>query len=169
MILVCNALALYRAARPKVPDSAESLSNQGDELTGTTLKVYRDILRAGTPIRLSEIQRDLGLSSASLVQYHVKKLMEMGLVREEGTGYVVEKVVVEKVVVESVFRIRRMLVPSEIAFVFFFTVALVAMVASLEIQGSPRITSFVFIALTTTITALSVSVYRVLVTMKRLS
>jgi predicted DNA-binding transcriptional regulator len=85
-----------------------------DELKGTTLRVYRFILRARRPARIGDIQRALGLSSSSLVQYHVKKLIDLGVIKEEQTGYVVVKVLAE-----NVFRIRRRLVPFQVAYVVF--------------------------------------------------
>lgn len=135
-----------------------------DELAGTTLKVYRDILRAQSPVRISDVQRDVGLSSPSLAQYHIRKLLEMGLIREEGNGYVVEKVVIE-----NIFRVRNWLIPFQSAYVVFFTLTLCGMIASLELAAHPIISSFDFIALSANVAAVAVSIYEMRRTMKNIS
>lgn len=88
-----------------------------EDLWGKTLKVYRHVLKVGKPIRLVDVQRDLGFSSASLAQYHLKKLDEMGLVREDQEGYVVDRMAYQQV-----FRIRRTLIPFQLASVLFLCI-----------------------------------------------
>jgi predicted DNA-binding transcriptional regulator len=48
------------------------------DLKGNTLKVYTYIFRVQRA-GIREVQRTLGLKSASLAQYHLDKLVEMGL------------------------------------------------------------------------------------------
>jgi hypothetical protein len=134
---------------------------EGDRPTGTTLKVYRAIIRAGKPIRISEVQRDIGLSTPSLAQYHINKLLDMGLVKEEGNGYVVDKVVIENVI-----KIRSRLIPFQTSYVLFFLLTLVALVISLVAQSHSVITTFVFIALSANIVALGISVYEMVRTFR---
>lgn len=71
----------------------ESASYESSSLKGTTLRVYRHLFKAGKPVSVGDIRRGLDLSSVSVAQYHVKKLLELGLIREEQGGYVVDKVV----------------------------------------------------------------------------
>ncbi|MHB8567247.1 MAG: helix-turn-helix domain-containing protein [Nitrososphaerales archaeon] len=61
-------------------------------LTGTTLRVYRYLYRAGRPCGIHDIQRGLGLSSSSVALYHVRKLLDAGLIRESdrATGEVAD-------------------------------------------------------------------------------
>ncbi len=87
-------------------------------LKGTTLKVYRFLFKAGSPKSTREIQRALSLSSPSLADYHVKKLLRNGLVKEEGGGYVVDRVILENMI-----RVRRMAIPYQVAYVVFFGLA----------------------------------------------
>ena len=62
-----------------------------DVLRGTTLRIYRLMYREGRPMGLHEIQRALDLSSASIPQYHINKLIAAGLVKEQdGGGYYVD-------------------------------------------------------------------------------
>jgi DNA-binding transcriptional ArsR family regulator len=84
-------------------------------LTGTTLKVYRYLYKAGRPQTMHDVQRGLNLSSISVAQYHVKKLLEAGLVKQEEDGYVVDRIVFENTI-----RIRRSLIPFKVAYSVFF-------------------------------------------------
>ena len=80
------------------------------------------MLHSKAPLGIHDVQRSLRLSSPSVAQYHIKKLLELKLVREEGDGYVVDKVVVDNVI-----RLRRTNIPFQSGFVAFFVVALLVM------------------------------------------
>jgi DNA-binding transcriptional ArsR family regulator len=131
------------------------------ELGGTTFKVYKYLLKANKPVRVSDLQRGLGASSPSLIEYHLKKLLNLGLIREEQAGYVVERVVIE-----SIFRIRGMLVPFQLSYVVFFGVTLTAMVA---IGWSLPLTSFKALAIGANVSALIASVYELMRTLRSIS
>ncbi len=90
------------------------------ELSGTTLKIYNYMIKQKKPVKLTKIQRDLNMSSKSLVHYHLKKLIEEGLVKEVDDGYMVSKVVLEDYI-----RIRSMILPSSIFLASFFVSSLV--------------------------------------------
>jgi hypothetical protein len=123
-------------------------------LRGTTLKVYRYIVsRRNEAVRITEVQTRLGLSSPSLAHYHVRKLIELGLVREEGVGYTADKVAIE-----NFFLIGGLIVPNQAAYASFFCVTLVAMLVLLA-RSSFVVTSLTFIALVVNVSALGVSVY----------
>jgi predicted transcriptional regulator len=125
-----------------------------DGLRGTTLKVYRYIVsRRNEPVRITEVQTKLGLSSPSLAHYHVKKLVELGLVREEGVGYTADKVAIE-----NFFLVGGLIVPYQAAYLSFFCVTLVAMLIIL-VRDSLAVTSITFIALVVNVGALAVSAY----------
>jgi predicted DNA-binding transcriptional regulator len=91
-----------------------------EDLSGTRLKIYYFLLSQGKPMSLRKIQRELNISSPSVVQYHIKRLMEMGLVSETDQGYVVSKVVLEDYV-----RIRSSLLPKSIFMTSFFITSLI--------------------------------------------
>jgi len=55
---------------------------------GTTYDVYLCILTSNSPIGVREIWRALKLSSPSLAQYHVNKLMELKLIEPQAGKYV---------------------------------------------------------------------------------
>jgi predicted DNA-binding transcriptional regulator len=130
-----------------------------DVLKGTTLKVYRYMYRQGRPVGFHDIQRGLGLSSASVSQYHIQKLLRLGLVKEEGNGYVVDKVVFENVI-----RVRRAIIPFQTTYSVFFAATLVILLVFL--RPEPLTSLYVF-ALVVNIAALGVSLYETLVAVLR--
>ena len=84
-----------------------------DILKGTTLEIYRLLLKTNKPLGIREIQRALNLSSPSQAQYHLNKLEEAGLLKRELGNYVINKVLLENCV-----RISRFLIPRY----FFYSV-----------------------------------------------
>ena len=105
------------------------MSDEGADyvLKGTTLRVYRCLYRAGTPMGIHDVQRALSLSSPSVAEYHIKKLVRAGLAKEGQNGYTVDKVVFENVI-----RIRRTVIPLQTTFVAFFASALVVLLTILR-------------------------------------
>lgn len=127
-------------------------------LTGTTLRVYRYLYKMGKPCGIREIERGLGLSSSSVALYHVRKLLDAGLIREElpqaakqgdpgkdpkpyreaGNGQP-GGYVVDRVIYDNMIRIRRSLIPLQVAYSVFFATALLILVLILRppaISGS---------------------------------
>jgi hypothetical protein len=100
-----------------------------DVLKGTTLRIYRFMYKEGRPMGLHEIQRALGLSSASIPQYHINKLITAGLVKEQegGGGYYVDRLVFENMI-----RIRRSLIPFQTTYTIFFTTTLLILLTILR-------------------------------------
>jgi len=90
--------------------------NEKDVLRGKALQVYHFVIRSNEPVRVREIQRSLGFSSPSLVIYHLEKLKEAGLIKEEGIGYVADKVLLRNLV-----RFRSTLIPRYFFYSLFFT------------------------------------------------
>lgn len=78
--------------------------------------------KAGKPLGIHELQRDLGLSSPSVASYHIKKLMEQGLVKEQEGGFVVDRVLFENMI-----RIRSSVIPFQTMYTVFFASTLVIM------------------------------------------
>jgi Sugar-specific transcriptional regulator TrmB. len=93
------------------------------ELKGKTLKVYLYILthqNAG----VREIQRALKFKTPSLVQYHLNKLKEMGLVYEEKGKYYISREV-KPDVLKDFLRIGFILVPRLfLVGIFYFVISL---------------------------------------------
>lgn len=93
-----------------------------DVLEGTTRRVFRFVYRQREPVGIHAIQRGLGLSSPSVASYHVGKLLKAGLLKEEGEGYIVDKVVFENMI-----RIGKSAVPFQTALAAFFLTALIVL------------------------------------------
>ena len=104
-------------------DSQETGSDSGVDqssvLVGTTLKVYRFLYRSAKPMNIHDVQRGLQMSSASLAQYHIKKLVQAGLAREQDEGYVVDKRLFDNMI-----RIGRSTIPFQISYAAFFATML---------------------------------------------
>lgn len=101
-------------------------------LQGTTLRVYRFLFKEGRPVRIPEIQKGLKLSSPSVAQYQIAKLLRAGWVRETDRGYVVDRVVLGNLI-----RIRRMVLPYQVTYAVFFAAALVVLLSVLMPPGPP--------------------------------
>lgn len=140
------------------PDEASDTTDS--YLKGTTYRVYRFMLKEGRPVGISEVQRALGLSSPSVSQYHIKKLLRLGIVKEEQAGYVVDRVIVENVI-----RIRRISIPVQTAYVAFFGTTLAVMLTFLR---PVTIDSIYFFAIVINLSALFVSLYEMAKTWKRM-
>jgi len=119
-------------------------------LQGTTLRVYRYIYRQGKPVGIHDVQRGLGLASSSTAHYHVQKLLGSGLIKAEGDGYVVDRIIYENFV-----RIRRTLIPIQATFATFFAATLIVM---LVIVRPPTLESGYVLGLAVNLIALSASI-----------
>ena len=116
--------------------------------------------RAGKPVRTNDVQRDLKLSSPSVAQYHLKKLLRLGLVKEVPEGYAIDKVIYENMV-----RIGRVTVPFQAAYVAFFAACVSVLLTFLR---PTVLTSTYVFALGAIAVALVASVYETWRTLTRL-
>jgi len=69
----------------------------------------------------------MGFQAPSTAHYHLRKLVESGLVEEKERGYVVNRVLFEDMI-----RIGRLLIPIQFAFVAFFTMTLLFLLTLLR-------------------------------------
>ncbi|MCW4018996.1 MAG: winged helix-turn-helix domain-containing protein [Candidatus Bathyarchaeota archaeon] len=89
-------------------------------LKGTTLAVYRFLLKSSKPVGIRELQRALKMSSPSVATYHLSKLEDAGLLKREAGNYTVAKYLLENSV-----KISRFLVPRYLFYAVFAAVVLV--------------------------------------------
>jgi len=90
------------------------------QLKGNTLRVYVYALKKRR-VGVREVQRALRLSNPSLAQYHLNKLRELGLLREEGGDYeVASEVKVD--LMRDFLRVGTMIVPRFVFYAVFFSV-----------------------------------------------
>jgi len=94
------------------------------EVRGNTLKIYLYLLRHG-PSELRDVQRGVGLSSASLASYHLGKLIESGFaIQDEHGTYIAVKEASDKIL-EGYSRIGPAIVPQLFFFSLLFTILMV--------------------------------------------
>lgn len=118
-------------------------SDEGqDKLRGTTLEVYRFLLKSNKSVGPREIQRALNLSSPSLAVYHLSKLEEVGLIKKENGEFVLTKNVLEDCI-----RISRFLIPR---YLFYSIFAVLALLVELTLLRPVTITReyFFFVGVT---------------------
>jgi predicted DNA-binding transcriptional regulator len=97
-----------------------SKSNINAELKGNTLRVYTYALKK-RKVGVREVQRSLNLSNPSLAQYHLNKLVELGLLRKDVSDYtIVEEVNVN--IMHDFMRVGTLLVPRFLFYAVFFTI-----------------------------------------------
>lgn len=118
------------------------------------------MLKQRKPIGISQLQEALKLSSPSVSEYHIKKLLQLGLVREEQAGYVVDKVVVDNII-----RVRRVSMPTQTGYVVFFGVTMLFLLLFLR---PIAINSLFFFAIVINAAALGISFYEAIKTLRRL-
>ncbi len=97
--------------------SATAADESKEVLKGTTLEVYRFLLKSSKPVGTRELQRALNMSSSSVATYHLSKLEDSGLLKREDGGFTVSKYLLENSV-----KVSRFLVPRY----FFYAVFAVA-------------------------------------------
>jgi predicted DNA-binding transcriptional regulator len=114
-------------------------------LHGKTLLVYRFIITKNEPVGVREIQRKLKFSSPSLSQYHIDKLKNEGLIKEETGGYIADKVILKNLV-----RFRNMLIPR---FFFYFLIFTFGFIVELTVLLPPIITREYLVAVMFTLAA----------------
>ena len=116
-------------------------------LRGTTLEVYRFLLKSNKPVGTRELQRALNLSSPSVATYHLSKLEDAGLLKREGGGFTVSKFLLENSV-----KLNRFLIPR---FLFYAIFAVAALALELTLMKPAQLTrEYVFSVLVTGILAL---------------
>jgi DNA-binding transcriptional ArsR family regulator len=98
-----------------------------DILKGTTLDIYRLMLKTNKSLGIREVQRALNLSSPSVAQYHLSKLEQAGLVKREVGNYIVNRVLLD-----SCVKINRFLIPRYLFYTVFCAVILVLELSLLQ-------------------------------------
>jgi len=78
-------------------------------------------------VGIHEVQNGLGLSSPSVAHYHIRKLVEEGLVKEGQSGYLVDKVLFENMI-----RIKKSIIPVQAAYLTLFLSSLAVLLIFLR-------------------------------------
>ena len=123
------------------------------ELSKTTIRIYLYMMSKNEPLGPREIMRELGLSTPSLVYYHLKKLEEQGLVKKTSSGYVA----VPGIKIEGYIQLGRKLVPRLLLYSFIYLGILVIELMGLMINLSrnvPVSREYVILIIFTSMTAM---------------
>ena len=106
------------------------------KLQGRTLRVYLYLQRRKASSGIREVQRDLGLSSPSVADYQVEKLVEMGLAARDAYGrvYIVRHVRVKAL--QSYVSVGHFMVPR---LAFYATIFTGITIAYLVMSGTSNI------------------------------
>jgi DNA-binding transcriptional ArsR family regulator len=116
-------------------------------LRGTTLEVYRFLLKSNKPVGTRELQRALNLSSPSVATYHLSKLEDAGILKRQGGGFTVSKYLLENSV-----KVNRFLIPR---YFFYAVFAITVLAVELTLMRPTLLTrEYVFSVLATGILAL---------------
>lgn len=94
------------------------------DLQGRTLQVYLYLMRKDEPSGVREIQRELNLSSPSVANYQIEKLIDLGLVGKDNHGryYLLHKVQVPAL--KAYVNLGKFMVPRLMFYAGFFTTLL---------------------------------------------
>ncbi len=116
--------------------------------------MYRYLYKMRKPQGIHDLQRGLGLSSTSVATYHVKKLLEQGLIKEQDGGYVVDRVLFENMI-----RISSAVIPFETTYTIFFVSTVLILIT---VYLPQRITSVYLFAVFVNIAALAFFLFETL-------
>ena len=108
------------------------------QIYGKTWDVYLCILTSSAPIGVREIWRALGLSSPSLAQYHVNKLVELKLIENTFDGKYVTNDEERLEALRSFLRLRGMLIPRMVVYAALLSGVLVSYVLFWPWRGDFR-------------------------------
>ena len=95
--------------------------HHGEDLKGNTLRVYTylfKVRRSG----IREAQRSLGFKSASLAQYHLDKLVELGLAQKDELGNYVLAKEVKIEALEQFLKIGTYIIPRFVLYSMMLTI-----------------------------------------------
>ncbi len=123
----------------------------GDILRGTTLDIYRFLLKSSKPVGPREVQRALNLSSPSVADYHLAKLENACLIKKEVGNYVIDKVILENSI-----RIFHFVIPMNLFYAIFAASALFVALVFLTPNNANLSYEFVTVILFALTLALSI-------------
>ena len=118
-------------------------------LQGKTLIIYWTLLKSPEPMGIRELQRQLNLSSPSLVSYHIKKLEELHLIDKTQIGayFVIRKDNILELKDLIIFRLldKTWAVPRMFFYALVYTILFICFIPIFIIGDNLLITnSFIF-------------------------
>ena len=108
------------------------------QVYGKTWDVYLCVLNSGDPISVREIWRKLGLSTLSLTQNHVNKLLELRLIESTPQGKYVANDVERLETLKSFLALRGLMIPRMVAYAALLSGIMLSYVAFWPWRGDFR-------------------------------
>ena len=108
------------------------------QIYGKTWDVYLCILTSGTPLGVRDIWRTLSLSSPSLAQYHVNKLVELRLIESTPEGKYMINDGERLEAMRSFLMLRGMLIPRMVIYAALISGVVIAYVLFWPWRGDFR-------------------------------
>ena len=134
------------------------------ELRGNTLSVYWYFLtRRRNPIGVREVQRALHFSSSSTADYHLKKLIGLGLIDKDSFGNYKVKRVVKVGIISAFLFVGRFVFPKHL----IYSIITSAMILLFLLSFAEMLSLIVFVALLPGILATVIFWYETLTVWKR--
>ncbi|MFB0567333.1 MAG: hypothetical protein ACETVM_01945 [Candidatus Bathyarchaeia archaeon] len=146
--------------------SSEKLSEDKlfSELKGNTLSVYWYFLtRRRNPIGVREVQRALNFSSSSTADYHLKKLIGLGLIDKDSFGNYKVKRVVKVGIISAFLFVGRFVFPKHL----IYSIITSSMILLFLLSFAEMLSLIVFVALLPGILATVIFWYETLIVWKR--
>jgi len=146
--------------------SSEKLSEDKlfSELRGNTLSVYWYFLtRRRNPIGVREVQKALHFSSSSTADYHLKKLIGLGLIDKDSFGNYKVKRVVKVGIISAFLFVGRFVFPKHL----IYSILTSAMILLFLLSFAEMLSLIVFVALLPGILATVIFWYETLTVWKR--
>lgn len=107
-----------------------------DRLSASTVKVYVFLLRKGESAGVREVQRAMGFKSPSVAYYHLNKLIEMELVKQDQYGAYVAERKVDASALGPFLLLGTVIVPRFVFYAAFFSTFLVGYLLVYRLNSS---------------------------------
>jgi len=130
-----------------------------DELEGTTLNVYLNVVKKGKPVGPRDVMKALNLSSPSVAYRHLQKLEDMNYLQKNDYGEYIAK---DKAHVRGYFWLGRRLLPAMWRYSLVFLAILIVELYVLSVHFPVETYEFkVFFLLLMLITGLALIIFTV--------
>jgi len=110
-----------------------------DRLSASTVKVYVFLLKKGESAGVREVQRAMGFKSPSVAYYHLNKLIEMELVKQDQYGAYVAERKVDASALGPFLLLGTIIIPRFVFYAAFFTTFLGGYVVVYGLRSSVEV------------------------------
>jgi DNA-binding transcriptional ArsR family regulator len=112
-----------------------------DRLSASTVKVYVFLLKKGESAGVREVQRAMGFKSPSVAYYHLNKLIELELVKQDQYGAYLAERKVDASALGPFLLLGSIIVPRFVFYAAFFTTFLAGYLLVYRLGASVEVIS----------------------------